>query len=392
MVQPRMRVIIAGGSIAGLSLALMLENHGIDFLVLEAYPEIAPQVGASIAILPNGMRILDQLGCYEDIMEQAQVPVREVHFRRSTGQSFWSFLDFSQNSIRRHGYPVVFLDRRMVIATLHNHIKDKSKVLTRKRVVSVEQIEDGVKVRTGDDSIYFGDILVGADGNKSIVRQQMWEIAKQIDAKWIDPAESTVFNLGKTFYGPEIPNFTKEDEDLIAKEHWKDQITEDLQFSDIYKRKVSSVCTPLHEHVYKHWYFGRIMTIGDSCHKFEPLTGQGGNSAIETAASFTNYLVTKLRSAKQDYLSDQDVTDVFESVQRIRRPRVSKLVAESHKRQQLEAMETPLLEAVATYLVPWIGKSAVFNRWIQSYCPAVSLEHLPIPERMHQIPYDDQLH
>jgi 2-polyprenyl-6-methoxyphenol hydroxylase-like FAD-dependent oxidoreductase len=57
------KVIIVGGSIAELSLALMLEKNGIDFLMLEGYPSIATQVGASLALLPNGQRILDQLGC-----------------------------------------------------------------------------------------------------------------------------------------------------------------------------------------------------------------------------------------------------------------------------------------------------------------------------------------
>ncbi|EXM12763.1 FAD-binding domain [Fusarium oxysporum f. sp. vasinfectum] len=53
------RVIIVGGSVAGLSVANMLEQFGIDYVLLEAYTQIAPQVGASIDILPNGFRILD---------------------------------------------------------------------------------------------------------------------------------------------------------------------------------------------------------------------------------------------------------------------------------------------------------------------------------------------
>lgn len=61
------KVIIAGGSIAGLTLAHALENAGIDFALLEARGDLAPQVGASIVLLPNGLRIMDQLGCYEDI-------------------------------------------------------------------------------------------------------------------------------------------------------------------------------------------------------------------------------------------------------------------------------------------------------------------------------------
>ena len=68
------KVIIAGGSIAGLSLALMLEKNGIDFVVLEGYPDIAPQVGASIGVLANGLRILDQLGCCDKVIERPSIP------------------------------------------------------------------------------------------------------------------------------------------------------------------------------------------------------------------------------------------------------------------------------------------------------------------------------
>lgn len=79
------RVAIVGGSIAGLTLALALEKSGIDFVVLEAYPEIAPQVGASIAVLPNGFRILDQLGCYEDMLEKVNCHIDNFIIRNSNG-------------------------------------------------------------------------------------------------------------------------------------------------------------------------------------------------------------------------------------------------------------------------------------------------------------------
>jgi 2-polyprenyl-6-methoxyphenol hydroxylase-like FAD-dependent oxidoreductase len=67
--QKRLRVIIVGGSIAGLALAHCLHtNPNIDYVVLEGGAEMAPQVGASIVVLPNGARILDQLGIWDDIM------------------------------------------------------------------------------------------------------------------------------------------------------------------------------------------------------------------------------------------------------------------------------------------------------------------------------------
>ena len=65
----RLRVIIAGGGIAGLTLANALQLAGVDFVLLEAKDKIPPQVGAGISIFPNGARILDQIGCYDDIRD-----------------------------------------------------------------------------------------------------------------------------------------------------------------------------------------------------------------------------------------------------------------------------------------------------------------------------------
>lgn len=79
-------VIIVGGSVAGLSLANMLERYEIDFVVLEKYEEIAPQVGASISILPTGERILDQLGCYE-ALERLSSPVNIYSFYDKNGNA-----------------------------------------------------------------------------------------------------------------------------------------------------------------------------------------------------------------------------------------------------------------------------------------------------------------
>lgn len=65
------KVVIVGGSVSGLSLANMLEKFNIDYILLEAHPEIAPQLGASMGLLPGGLRILDQLGCYDRVRKMA---------------------------------------------------------------------------------------------------------------------------------------------------------------------------------------------------------------------------------------------------------------------------------------------------------------------------------
>ena len=67
-----MKVVIVGGSIAGLTLAHCLSRYGIDYVVLERRHDIAPQVGASVSLQPNGARILDQLGMFDEVSENIE--------------------------------------------------------------------------------------------------------------------------------------------------------------------------------------------------------------------------------------------------------------------------------------------------------------------------------
>lgn len=70
--QEKLRVIIVGGSVSGLTLAHCLYHNDIEFVILEAGAEIAPEVGASIVVLPNGSRILDQIGVFDDVLAEVE--------------------------------------------------------------------------------------------------------------------------------------------------------------------------------------------------------------------------------------------------------------------------------------------------------------------------------
>ncbi|RSL52983.1 hypothetical protein CEP54_010655 [Fusarium duplospermum] len=142
-------VIIAGGGIAGLTLANMLEKFDLDYVVLEGHSEISPAVGASIGMFPNGLRILDQLGCYE--------PIQELF-------GFFNHLE------KRHGYGLLFFDRQKMLEILYNHVQHKEKVLLNKKVTGLDLIDGGVSVSCADGSVYTGTIVIGADGVHSAVR------------------------------------------------------------------------------------------------------------------------------------------------------------------------------------------------------------------------------
>ncbi|KAL8689123.1 MAG: hypothetical protein Q9218_005135 [Villophora microphyllina] len=182
------RIIIVGGSIAGLVLAHCLDRAGIDYVVLEGRDEIAPQVGASVGIMPNGARILDQLALF-DMVEKEIEPLVRSHICYPDGFEFSSI--FPELFNKRFGYPIAFLDRHRFLQMLYDALKDKSKVQLCKRVVKIEQGQDVVCVHTGDEASYRGDLVVGADGVHSRVRAEMWRLAHSMSPGLISTEEKT---------------------------------------------------------------------------------------------------------------------------------------------------------------------------------------------------------
>ncbi|CAM0137816.1 unnamed protein product [Umbelopsis sp. WA50703] len=167
------KAIIVGGSISGLTLALAFEKADIDYVLLEKGDSFSPELGASIGIFCNGMRVMDQLGLKDTIKERTE-PMQEVYQYTGSGKLFF------QSSIlekleERHGYSATFFERRNLLKIMYEAQPHPSKLLTGKHVQAIEDDENGVTVTTKDGGVYKGDIVIGADGVWSTVRQSMWK-------------------------------------------------------------------------------------------------------------------------------------------------------------------------------------------------------------------------
>ncbi|KAH8703854.1 FAD-binding domain-containing protein [Talaromyces proteolyticus] len=431
------RVVIAGGSIAGLSLANMLQLYNIDFVVLEAYPDIAPQVGASIGILPHGNRILDQLGLLQKILDLCP-PLDSFHFRKESGHVIREFRGMNSSMHERHGYPITFLDRQMVLQVLYDNIKDKKKVLTKKRVKEVELFDDGVTVQTSDGSFYSGDILIGADGIHSTVRGEMWRIANKESPGWIPSTEPSAvpcdygcifgisnpcgiepgssnsvfkkhqsyivnggpagrvywfyfFKLPKRVYGSDIPKYTKEEEKKLLAQRANDNITPTITFKTLLDKKISSNMLPLQEYVFKQWYYKRIITIGDSAHKFHPIAGHGGNACIESAATFVNALRRALAESRGRKPTLEQIENVSAETQRIRQARTTSLKEHSHDQQRTELLDTPLHEILALHLLPRTDTEDITFNFSRNMPLAEKLDSPKLCSVPRLVPYKDEL-
>jgi FAD dependent monooxygenase len=85
--KPPFRVLIIGGSVSGLTLANALDRANIDFMVLEKRPDVVFGAGAALGLLPNGLRILDQLDIFSELM-MAGTPIHTMINRWKDGQAF----------------------------------------------------------------------------------------------------------------------------------------------------------------------------------------------------------------------------------------------------------------------------------------------------------------
>src|SRR6201994_112224 len=92
MTRPRgkidMTVLIAGGGIGGLTLALSLHQIGVPAKVFESVPELKP-LGVGINVLPHAVRELIELGLYERL-DAAAVATGELAYFSKRGQPIWS--------------------------------------------------------------------------------------------------------------------------------------------------------------------------------------------------------------------------------------------------------------------------------------------------------------
>jgi 2-polyprenyl-6-methoxyphenol hydroxylase-like FAD-dependent oxidoreductase len=91
--------------------------------------------------------------------------------------------------IPRHGYPVIFIERQMLLKALYENLQSKEKVLLQKRFMQMEQKEDGVRVTTQDGYSYEGDIIIGADGMHSSVRKSMHNLGNSLSPGYFDRDE-----------------------------------------------------------------------------------------------------------------------------------------------------------------------------------------------------------
>lgn len=170
----RVETLIAGGGIGGLATAAGLAKAGKNVHVLERAPEFA-EVGAGIQLAPNALSALDRLGVLDKVMKDAVFPERKIYIDAVTGKTI-ATIDLGEAFKEHYGYPYIVTHRADLHSALLEACQESGKVtlVTDAEVLGAENQADGtVLVKTLKGEQYLADAVIGADGIRSNLRDQI---------------------------------------------------------------------------------------------------------------------------------------------------------------------------------------------------------------------------
>ncbi|TAQ86977.1 hypothetical protein B7494_g4680 [Chlorociboria aeruginascens] len=421
------RVIVVGAGVGGLTSAHALSRANINYVVLER-GQIAPPYGASIGIYPQGSRILEQIGVLKAVTDQCTPLGKSINLIPD-GSTILSS-DFFKFCREDYAHPIPVLERRMFLQILYDGLDDaeKAKVKSGKGVTDIIEDDDGVKVILEDGSIEEGDIVIGTDGVHSNVRSLMWRNAnaaipgmitaaekKSLYCNWtalvgFSPTLPSMSNKnmymthydGKSFlvihqpkwtfwfiffknpetlYWPSRPRYTQADADAKAVENLECPISDTQVFGELWKSRVRGELVNVEEGLFKHMYFGRIMT---------PNVGLGGNTSMESVAVLANLLNKAIKSHPRGKPGKTEIEAIFAQYQAERLPRVKKIIEFSGLVTKIQAWDSILLK-VASRILPFMPERTLANETGKIIKAAPKLDYITLPVRPKgKVGYDDE--
>jgi 2-polyprenyl-6-methoxyphenol hydroxylase-like FAD-dependent oxidoreductase len=330
-----MEVIVVGGGIGGLSLALSLHQAGIEVRVYEAVRDLSP-LGVGINLQPTAVRELTELGLGK-ALARTGIATQRLNYFNKFGQ-----LISSEPRGLSAGYrwPQYSIHRGQLQLLLLGALRERIGPQNFRgglRMTAFEQRDDRVNVRfrdsvTGAELNDQADILVGADGIHSAVRRQLYpgegepRFAQQI--LWRAALDAEPFLGGQTMIiaghfhqrviaypvgraaapGKLLTNWICQmtvPRTASAREDWNRRVP---------KRKVSDAfggwrfpwldvraLIEQSAEIYEFplvdrdpvaaWTSRRVTLIGDAAHPMQPIGGQAGSQAIIDARALTRALL-----------------------------------------------------------------------------------------------------
>ncbi len=357
-----MTVLIAGGGIGGLTLALSLHQIGVPCRVFESVSELKP-LGVGINVLPHAVRELIELGLL-DKLDGIGVRTKELAFFSKFGKPIWSEprgleagYKWPQFSVHRGQLQQILLDTAVERLGADN-------VRTSHHLTDWSETPDGVRANfidraTGQSAgSHDGTLLIAADGIHSAIREKLYpdEGPPLWNGRilWRGITEADAFLSGRTMImaGHEILKFVcypisrepdargKHRINWVAERHmpptyqWRREdynrtarLDEFLPWFETWNFDWLDVPGLIRNcpHAYEYplvdrdpldrWTFGRVTLLGDAAHPMYPIGSNGASQAILDARVLT-----------REILAQGEVPAALQAYEAERRPATTELV------------------------------------------------------------------
>lgn len=306
------QIAIIGAGIGGLTAGIALRKAGLDVCIYEAAPQFG-EVGAGISMSPNAVHGLRSLGLGDFLEEHANEPVEQRLYHGETGELLQPI---DRRATReKYGAPYLQLHRADLLNALiaafgaNNCVMDHT-------LTGIESKADGAALSFANGSTAQADIVIAADGLRSVVRDALFEtkppeFSGHIAYRGLIPAEklselsTQPLNINHIAFGRNIVTYPVRGREIVnvvalskadgwAEEGWsvkadKAQLLAKYEGFAPYVQKVLAAVNE--EELYcwglfireplETWRAGRAVLLGDAAHPMLPYMGQGASSAIE---------------------------------------------------------------------------------------------------------------
>jgi salicylate hydroxylase len=315
-----LQVILVGGGIGGLAAAAALAPTA-KVILIEQAPELL-EIGAGLQVSPNASRVLQRLGLGDALQAIGYEPAA-FEIRDALSGALMLRQPLRAAARTRWGAPHYNVHRGDLHRMLAGRAVPASTVLLGARVESIEQAAGRARVRLTDGRTVEGDVVVGCDGVRSVVRSALWGTqkprftglaawrgsvpAERLPAGLVPPTTSVWTGQGRHFVHyfvrggalvnfvglVESPDWTSEswtergDKADLARDFagWPDPVGPLIAAAPEAWRWAVFDRPPL-----PRWSKGRATLLGDAAHPMLPSFAQGASQAIEDAEALARLL------------------------------------------------------------------------------------------------------
>jgi len=313
-----MKFLIAGAGIGGLTAALCLSRSGHEVAVFDQASQFG-EVGAGLQCGANAMRVFNYLGLSKEL-EAVAVDPQRIEFCDGISGNVLYQIALGDSYQKKYGAPYLHIHRAHLHAALVSALEQCTGVSIELNagVKSYQENADDVQLHLGCGRAVMGDCLIGADGVKSVVRDQLlgprdadftghvaWRgvlPAERLPEKFMDKVTSNFMGKGKhmviyylknqqlvNFVGV-VENSQWHDDSWVSAAPWDELKTDFKGWHPTVQSVIDAVdkdkCFRWALYANKplqNWSSNRVTLLGDAAHATLPFMASGAAMAIEDA-------------------------------------------------------------------------------------------------------------